>query len=358
MSRWLMDSPVARIHKEGNWRMPHAARRGRLGVGAYSSSESHQPARHVSADDKTPANSSSAASCTVGHQPLSHELGIFAKADGLYTVGYGRPGLPRPHQAGTAEIGLRSCTGTGKARQTSALAVNAKGEVMMAWAEDRLAKGGALAWQVLHKKANQLTSAAASRRHPVWGCLRDCRAMDVLRCFIELAARSGSRLLRMVESCQFHVEPFAARSRSTLERRPSTLSATRGVSLSLHRLGHGSTLVFIRAGDQAARSCCRWPPEPAFPLHRLRLATGLGDGRHWPSYRHAIWLKDLIALLDHAGAGAAVRSAIRLARRCFASAASLAERFGAACAERFRAQTAGHPLEVLVSVPGPLWRGR
>jgi hypothetical protein len=65
----------------------------------------------------------------------------------------------------------QSVPGAGRARKHPAVAVNARGEMVLVWTEGTgWQKGGALAWQVFDK-AGKATSTRGRKEHaiPVWG---------------------------------------------------------------------------------------------------------------------------------------------------------------------------------------------
>lgn len=73
---------------------------------------------------------------------------------------------------GTTEVAEpQAAPGAGKGRKHPALAVNARGEVVLAWAEGTgWQKGGALAWQVFDKDGKATADKGRIERGiPVWG---------------------------------------------------------------------------------------------------------------------------------------------------------------------------------------------
>jgi hypothetical protein len=81
---------------------------------------------------------------------------------------------------GTTEVTEpQAAPGAGKGRKHPVLAVNAKGETVLAWTEGTgWQKGGALAWQVFDKEGKATTDKGRIERGvPVWG-LPTVVAMD------------------------------------------------------------------------------------------------------------------------------------------------------------------------------------
>ena len=75
-------------------------------------------------------------------------------------------------KAGTTEFAKpQSAPGTGRERKHPALAINANGETILAWAEGTgWKKGGALAWQVFDKAGKPTDEKGRMDRGiPVWG---------------------------------------------------------------------------------------------------------------------------------------------------------------------------------------------
>jgi hypothetical protein len=75
-------------------------------------------------------------------------------------------------KSGTVEVtAQQAAPGTGKERKHPALAVNARGEMVLAWTEGTgWQKGGALTWQVFDKDGRATADKGRiDRGVPVWG---------------------------------------------------------------------------------------------------------------------------------------------------------------------------------------------
>ena len=130
----------------------------------------HRDAYLLRSSDGRQFSSNSLQEWNIGACPMS----TFALAEGPHGVfaaweTNGQVQFRRVDEAAPARAPIEAPGSTGKRRHPT-LAINARGEILLAWSEGTAwQKGGAVAWQVFDDKGRAMAEKGQSKGVPVWG---------------------------------------------------------------------------------------------------------------------------------------------------------------------------------------------